>query len=489
LVGLIVASIFVVMLFTRLIRASRILRAQKSEAQYMANHDMLTGLPNRRVLSMRLDAGSANHAADDHRIILATLDLDRFKEINDTLGHHAGDELLAGVAMRLRSTLPPSDLLVRLGGDEFAVLCDDGSETSETDLGALIQAALRKPLSLGGHQIDVQISVGIASAKTPQGYAQLMQSSDIALYDAKSRGPGQIGYFVPSMAQRLDDRRAMKVEMRKAFTNGEFILHYQPIVEASTGKVAAVEALLRWSNEKFGQVSPEIFVPLAEECGMMAALGQFVIDRAVADSRSWPNFKTAINISPAQIRSVSIVSDIIRSIKRHKVDPRNIIVEVTETALLGNDRRTLKKLNMLKDRGFGLALDDFGTGYSSLAYIRDFPFDRLKIDKSFIRSSENSPRSLEIIQGIVNFGKILGREVVAEGIETETQMQTMQRAGVTHLQGFLFAKALDATTIEVLAAAGGVIPSRRTTRLELGDREPTKAPPIALPAPRQMPRS
>jgi EAL domain-containing protein (putative c-di-GMP-specific phosphodiesterase class I) len=239
-------------------------------------------------------------------------------------------------------------------------------------------------------------------------------------------------------------------------------MHYQPIVDAHTGAVESVEALVRWTCPKHGAVPPDVFVAIAEETGLMADLGKFVIEQAVEDSTRWPHIKTAINISPAQLRSSSIVQDLLKPTRAHNVLPSQIIIEITESMLLSNDVRTIRTLNILKDHGFSIALDDFGTGYSSLAYIRDFPFDKLKIDRSFVTGQGLSERSIDIIKAVVNFGRILGREVVAEGIETEQEMQAMQSAGVTHLQGYLFSKPLPAAHIEALIATSGRLTAART---------------------------
>ena len=243
------------------------------------------------------------------------------------------------------------------------------------------------------------------------------------------------------MGQKIEKRRMLEVDLRKAIAQGELSVLYQPIVDASNGQISSVEALCRWTSPRHGQVPPDVFIPIAEEAGLMADIGRFVIERAVTDSLRWPQLHTAINVSAAQLRSVSILDDLIEPTERLGVSPERITIEITELVLLSNDGHTTRMLQTLKECGFSLALDDFGTGYSSLAYIRDFPFDRLKIDRSFVHGLKNSERALAIIEAVANFGRILGKDVVAEGIETEQEMQAMQRVGCTHLQGYLFSKA------------------------------------------------
>ena len=264
------------------------------------------------------------------------------------------------------------------------------------------------------------------------------------------------------MGRKIETRRMIEIDLRKAIAQGELSVLYQPIVEASTGQISSVEALCRWTSARHGPIPPDVFIPIAEEAGLMAELGRYVIERAIKDSLKWPQLDTAINVSAAQLRSVVDPRGPDQAGGAIRREPERITIEITESVLLSNDGHTTRMLQTLKECGFALALDDFGTGYSSLAYIRDFPFDRLKIDRSFVHGLKNSERALAIIEAVANFGRILGKHVVAEGIETEQEMQAMQRAGCTHLQGWLFAKALPAEKIEKMVALGRLAAARKS---------------------------
>ncbi len=453
LTGLAVAAVAIGALARRLLGTSQALTAREAAAQYLANHDPLTGLPNRRKFEGEFAARADGDAGS--RLAVACLDLDRFKDINDTLGHNAGDQLIQRVAERLQQTLAPGDFVARLGGDEFAVLGNCATAFDADDLTARVARCFHEPLPVSGHLVETSASIGLAFGPAERSFEALMREADIALYEAKARGRACCVRFEGEMAHKIERRHALEVDLRRAIANRELSLLYQPIVAAATGHIASVEALLRWTSPRHGAVPPDVFVPIAEEAGLMADIGRFVIDRAVGDAKRWPNLETAINISPAQLRSATILRDLIEPTERHGVSPARITIEITESVLMTRDERTLRTLNILKERGFGLALDDFGTGYSSLAYIRDFPFDKLKIDRSFVAALDTSDRAQAIVEAVANFGRILGREIVAEGVETEVEMQAMQRAGCTHLQGFLFARPMPAAHIEAMAASLG----------------------------------
>lgn len=469
-VALLIASAMLGWLLLRLSSSARLLAEREADAQHFANHDALTGLPNRRNLEAQLFLESGRTQDTMSRLSVAVVDLDRFKDINDTLGHHAGDQLIVAVGRRLRAELPQSDFIARLGGDEFAVLriCHELSDADQ--LTNQINTIFAEPFDVAGHKIEANASIGIAIAGFERAVDDLLREADIALYEAKARGRGGMVRFAPAMAKKIEDRRMLEVDLKHALGKSELTLHYQPIVEAATGTISSVEALVRWQSPKHGNVSPDIFVPIAEEAGLMAELGRFVIEQAVKDCQRWPQLSTAINISAAQLRSASILHDLLEPTRAQGVSPKQITLEITESMLMARDQRTLRTLNILKDSGFSLALDDFGTGYSSLSYIRDFPFDFLKIDRSFVTGLGETDRSLEIIKSIVSFGKILGRAVIAEGIETEPEMQAMQAAGVTHLQGYLFSKPLSAAHIEALVATSGRLTAARTAREDDADQ-------------------
>lgn len=449
------AIVFLIILMLRLFASTKQLAAREAEARFLADHDALTGLPNRR----RLEALYASHfesvAPSFGRIAVACIDLDRFKDINDTLGHHAGDELIKAVAARLQSKLQLDDTFARLGGDEFAIMRSIRSGNGFEDIGKMVTDCFSESFAVIGHQIEANASIGVAFAVRGDSFVETIKRADIALYDAKAKGRGRLSLFTNDMAHEIERRHSLQVDLKRAIAARELTLNYQPIVEAASGAITSVEALLRWTSPTHGPVPPDLFVSIAEEIGLMADLGRFVIEQAIEDAQRWPELTTAINISPAQLRSSTIISDLLTPARRFGVAPNRLTIEITESVLMSNDDRTLRVLNEIKSHGFTLALDDFGTGYSSLAYIRDFPFDKLKIDRSFVQGLSANDRALAIVEGVVKFGKILGREIVAEGVETEAEMHAMQGAGATHLQGFLFSRALPADHIEAIAATFG----------------------------------
>ncbi len=449
------ALVFLIILMIRLLASTRQLAAREADARFLADHDALTGLPNRRRLETLFVAHFEEPKPAHHKIAVACVDLDRFKDINDTLGHNAGDELIKAVASRLQSKLRLDDTLARLGGDEFAIMRPIFGDKDVHELSDMIADCFSQSFAVMGHLIEANASTGLAFATRDNSFGDTIKRADIALYDAKANGRGRMSQFTAAMADEVEHRHAIQVDLKRALAARELTLAYQPIVEATSGAVTSVEALLRWNSPTHGLVPPDLFVSIAEEVGLMAELGRFVIEKAIEDAQRWPDLSTAINISPAQLRSATILSDLLEPAKKYGVPPSRLTIEITESVLMSSDDRTLRVLNELKRHGFTLALDDFGTGYSSLAYIRDFPFDKLKIDRSFVQGLNESERSLAIVEGVVKFGKILGREIVAEGIETEDEMGAMQRAGATHLQGYLFSRALPADHIEAIAATFG----------------------------------
>ena len=441
------------LLGVRLRRASRALSAETAARDFLAHHDLLTGLPNRGKLEAALFDQARCGFDAAHRLSVAVINLDRFKDFNATLGHQAGNDILRTVADRLRTTLPETDFIAHLGADEFAILRTCAALGDTENLAFQIMAAFAAPVEIGGHLFDVAASVGIATASVDRALEDLLREADIAMSEAKLRNRGGIVRFAPAMATQIECRRAMEQDLRHAIARGELMLHYQPIVDAETGLISSVEALLRWSSPTHGDVPPDVFVPLAEASGLMADIGRFVIDQAVQDSRRWPNISTAINISVIQLRSASVLQDLLEPTRVHGVSPATITLEITESILMTNDPRTLRTLDILKSHGFRLSLDDFGTGYASLAYVRDFPFDTLKIDRSYVAAIDCNERGAEMIRAIVGFGRILGREIIAEGVETQAELDVMQDVGVSHLQGYLFARPMAAAHVEALVTA------------------------------------
>jgi diguanylate cyclase (GGDEF)-like protein len=451
--GLLVAGATAALLLRRLIRATDTLATQEAEAQHLANHDSMTGLPNRRRLTGELAARIEAAQRIGQQVAVACIDIDRFKEVNDTLGHHAGDELICGVAERLSGILHDGDFLARLGGDELAILRTCPTENRALSLGSLVASAFELPFAAGGHQIDATASVGLALSPKAGPVPDLIRQADIALYEAKAKGRDCTVVYAPSMGDAVEQRRATEIDLRRALGADELFLVYQPVIDAKNGAMTGVEALVRWRHPERGLIAPDKFIGVAEDAGLMGELGRFVIERAVLDSLAWPGLSTAINVSPAQFRSATLLADLRASLDRHGVPAKGFVLEVTESVLMNADGRTKELMKSLRAEGFRLALDDFGTGFSSLGYLREFPFDKLKIDRSFVRGVTRSKAATAIVQSVVDLGLALDIDVVAEGVETEEELAAMQRAGCTHIQGHLFSRAVEAERIVTLAGS------------------------------------
>lgn len=462
LVGLAGAVLLLSIMSRRLHKAAQALAEREAAAQHIANHDALTGLPNRRMLQTEAEIRQRAAQATGTVLAFACLDLDRFKDINDTLGHPAGDELIRGIAARLRERLAPGDLLARLGGDEFAVLRTCHQSHDADDLLQRIIACGEEPFRVNDLLVENGLSVGMTLASSDYSYEVMMREADIALFEAKATGRGRAVCFEAGMAKKVEDRHGLEVDLRKAIERRALSLVYQPIVDAGTGNITGVEALVRWHCARRGFVPPDIFVPIAEDAGLMASMGRLILEQAISDSRRWPGITTAINVSAAQLRTASFINDIMEPMRRHGVSPRQITLEITESVLMKNDDYTMRILKTLKDEGIALALDDFGTGYSSLAYLRDFPFDKIKIDKSFVKGVDSSERTRDMFEMVVKLGHLLGKQLIAEGVETEAEMQVMQATGCTHLQGYLFSRPVPADHVETMILVGRLGATRGT---------------------------
>jgi diguanylate cyclase (GGDEF)-like protein len=460
--GVFGAGLLTWMMMQRLNTATGELADQEAQSRHQALHDSLSGLPNRhhfvRRLQEALDALVQFRA--NMRVIVAYIDIDRFKDVNDTMGHQAGDALIMAVAERLQIAIAPTDFLARFGGDEFAVLRRAGGARAEQELSAMLRAAFETPFDVCGQSIRMTASIGVSMAPehgaTPE---ELMRHADIALYEGKKSGRDCAMVFNVQMASDVERRRAIELELHDAIEAGTLEVHYQPLVSCAAGRVTGVEALLRWTHKDFGAVSPGVFVPIAEEAGLMPALGAFVIERAFLDAKAWPDIDVAINLSPVQFRHVDLPQFLAKMLARHAVDPSRIVFEVTEGVLMESSSRNREILDAVRAMGFKVALDDFGTGYSSLRYLSDFRFDKIKIDRAFVTGIEERKRALTIIQSVVTLGRGLNMEIVAEGVETEAEASVMRLVGVTELQGFYFSRALPAEAVAGFTAAFGAAQS------------------------------
>ena len=424
---------------------------QRSEGRiaHMARHDALTDLPNRVLLRERLEHELKRVKRGECLAVLC-LDLDQFKGINDALGHPIGDELLKLVADRLRGCTREPDTVARLGGDEFAIIMTQMQEaTDAASLSKRIRESIIKPYQIEGHQIVTDISIGISVAPfDAQDADPLLRNADMALYGAKADGRGTYRFFEPEMNTRMKARRELEMDLRKALVGKEFELHYQPLVDLKTNDVNAFEALLRWNHPKRGLISPADFIPVAEETGLIVPLGEWVLKSACYEAIDWPDhIKVAVNLSPAQLNNRNLLNVVIGALAESGMPARKLQLEITETVLLQNTFATLATLHELRKLGVQIALDDFGTGYSSLSYLRSFPFDKIKIDQSFIQDLANGAEPVAIVQAVANLAKCLNMASTAEGVETQQQMDMLQSMGCTEMQGYLFSRARPAKEI------------------------------------------
>jgi diguanylate cyclase (GGDEF)-like protein len=409
---------------------------------HMARHDALTDLPNRTMLRERLEYELKRTKRGEGLAVLC-LDLDHFKSVNDTLGHPIGDELLKVVADRLRGCIRESDTIARLGGDEFAIIMTGVKDPSDAvALAKRIRDSIVTPYDLDGHQVLADISIGISLAPTDAAEPDpLLKNADMALYGAKADGRGTYRFFEPEMDARMKARRELEMDLRKALVNAEFELYYQPLVNLQTNAITAFEALLRWNHPVRGLVSPAEFVPIAEETGLIVPLGEWVLHRACAEAAKWPrNIKVAINLSPVQLKNKGLVEVVVNALASSGMPADRVQLEITETVLMQNTFNTLATLQKLRALGVQIALDDFGTGYSSLSYLRSFPFDKIKIDRSFIQDLSSSAEPLAIVHAVAGLAKNLNMVSTAEGVETNQQRDALQSLGCVEMQGYLFSR-------------------------------------------------
>jgi diguanylate cyclase (GGDEF)-like protein len=429
-------------------------RAQERIA-FLAGHDELTGLPNRHAVREELTRLLTRNARGEDVAVLL-LDLDRFKAVNDTLGHAAGDLLLSQVAARLRSCVRGSDLVARLGGDEFALLQAGVAQPGgSTTLARRVIAVLSQPFDLDGQHVHIGTSIGIAVAPVDGNDSDaLLKNADLALYRAKADGRGVLRYFEQSMNVRAENRRALEADLRRAVERGEFYMRYQPQVDLATGRLSGVEALVRWNHPERGNIQPGDFIALAEETGLIVPLGRWVLEQACRDAVAWPGVRVAVNLSVTQFVQGSVLSDVEIALDAAGLDPGRLEIEITESVMMRDHARSLTLLKELRRRGVRVAMDDFGTGYSSLSYLRSFSFDRIKIDRSFVRDVETNPNARSIIRAITALGESLGMAVTVEGVETVGQLDVVRHEGCAEVQGFLFSTPRPADEIAAMIDPG-----------------------------------
>jgi diguanylate cyclase (GGDEF)-like protein len=456
---------FALLAFRHACSTAHRLAANKADALKAAHGDPLTGLPNRRHIFEELGRRLADRP-DGRHVCFAFLDLDSFKEVNESLGHRVGDQLLVYVAERLSAATAGSATLGRLGGDEFAMVMEADSVATAMQVANAAIASLARPFWLAGQSFHVGMSVGLAFApQDGESRDDLTRRADLALRAAKRRTRGRAIAFELQMESELNDRRFVNRELRRALAEGGLDVHYQPIVAADGQRIVGVEALLRWRHPERGEIPPTVFVPVAEQTGLMLKLGEFVLRRALVDARPWKDVYIAVNLSPIQVRDRNLV-DLVRSVLADTgTQPDRVVLEITEGVLIDNPEEAQARLESLRALGVKIALDDFGSGYSSLSYLRRFPIDKLKIDKEFVAPLGHSANGGVIIQAIMALGRALGLTVLCEGVETEEQRILLRLAGCDEMQGYLFARPGPAENIERLLSHATVRDAARIRRL------------------------
>ncbi|MDI1266198.1 MAG: EAL domain-containing protein [bacterium] len=423
----------------------------QEQISHMARHDALTNLPNRTLFREQLEKALRLAKRNDQLAVLC-LDLDHFKDINDSLGHPVGDALLKAVAGRLGECVTENDTVARLGGDEFAIVqfCHDCDPSAVSLLASHIVEKVAAPYDIAGHQLVIGVSIGISLApEDGRNPDELLKKADLALYRAKEDGRGTYRYFETGMDARAQARRLLELDLRAALHRKEFEVYYQPIRDIARDEVVAFEALVRWNHALRGMISPVSFIPLAEETGLIVQIGEWVLRQACMDAARWSrDVGVAVNLSPVQFKNPDLVSVVKEALKTSGLPPQRLELEITESVLLQNSEATLAVLHELRGFGVRISLDDFGTGYSSLSYLRSFPFDKIKIDRSFVSELATRDDSMAIVRAVTGLGKSLGIVTTAEGVETDAQFELLRQEGCTQAQGYLFSPPRPVAEVE-----------------------------------------
>jgi diguanylate cyclase (GGDEF)-like protein len=460
---------FAALVMWQLGRLGFALARSEQHVQKLEYQDGLTGLPNHNRFFELFDQAIAARRGEEI-LAFAVLDLDGFDEVNDALGYAGGDEVLAEIGKRLALSLPRGAVIGRLGSDEFALLISGTDPQGAIAAADAVRQSIVRPFWI--NQV-VQLGVSIGLAVAPRDGAirdELTRRADLALRTAKRRGRGTVVAFAADMEAEFQERRFIKREVSRALAAEGFDVHYQPIVKADGGAIAGVEALLRWNHPTRGLVPPSVFVPVAEEAGVMDRLGEFALRRAIADAARWPDLYVSVNLSPVQVRDRGFIDLVSLVLKETGFEPARLVLEMTETVLIENPDETAARLQELRALGVRLALDDFGSGYSSLSYLQKLPFDKLKVDRSFVTALDQSANGGVIIQAIVTLGRALGMAVVIEGVETEEQRVLLRLAGCNEMQGYLFARPAAREAIDRLVEAATTTPEAARVPLRAGAR-------------------
>ncbi len=423
----------------------------QAELTHLAYHDPLTGLPNRTLFYQRIGRAFDTRAETSGFAVLC-LDLDGFKPINDMLGHATGDALLRQFAARLTKALGPRDTAARMGGDEFAILHIGGDEESALDLAHRIAEFSQQPFDFDGEVVSVAVGIGIAHAPADGADPDaLLHSADLALYSAKRAGRGGIRAYAPDLDHAAGDRRRLEAELRRAIENGEFELYYQPILDLKVGSFSGFEALIRWQHPERGLVSPAEFIPVAEDSGLIVMIGEWALREAFAEAARWPvDLRVAVNVSTIQLRRGNLVATVMNALAASGLAPARAEIEITESVFLEHSEQSLDALRQLRALGVRIALDDFGTGFSALSYLLAFPFDKLKIDGSFVRALEGSDGAATIVSAVADIGTRLGMSTTAEGIETPDQLRAVHASGYAEAQGYLISRPMNREAVRAM---------------------------------------
>jgi diguanylate cyclase (GGDEF)-like protein len=435
------------------------LRDARAETLFLSEHDSLTGIPNRHRLNDIAKGALALNRRTNRQVAALIIDMDRFKDINDSFGHATGDEVLKAVAKRLRSCIREEDSVARFGGDEFVVLqVGLYQPNGAKSLSDRLIRVLSEPYEIGGSRLDCGASIGVAlSPPDAEDFDALIACADAALYKAKTDGRNSVRFFEPGMDAKIRERRQIETDIRRALETDAFQLAYQPIHSFRDGGLLGFEALLRWPDG-WSAKSPADFIPVAEDSGLINPLGQWALETACKTAASWTNpLKVAVNLSPVQFRDGDIVSIVKKALRTSGLDPERLELEVTESLWIQDSDSVLNQLRHLRRLGVSIVLDDFGTGYSSLAYLWKFPFDTVKIDQSFVREMETEPKAAAIVQTITALGKIFDLTITAEGVETAAQARILREAGCDQAQGFLYGRPLPAASADALANSEGTL--------------------------------
>lgn len=417
-------------------------RQAEEQIMHMARHDALTDLPNRALFREKMEYALAHGG----KFAIHFIDLDRFKSVNDSLGHPVGDALLCAATKRLQMAVRGTDTVARLGGDEFAIIQEDAKPTDAAELAGRLIQLMSEPFDMLGNHIVIGVSIGIAMAPTDgTNPDQLLRNSDMALYRAKGGGRGTYHFFEPEMDAQVQARHALEVDLRKALSEREFEVHYQPIFDLAESKYVGCEALVRWNHPRHGMVTPDEFIPIAEDIGLIAPLGEWVLKQACQEATNWPHdISIAVNLSAVQFRNPTLVYSIASALASSGLNPTRLVLEITETVLLQDDQNILDVLREIKGLGVRISMDDFGTGYSSLRYLHSFPFDKIKIDRSFTKELGLKDDCTAIVRAVTRLGSSLGMKTIAEGVETQRQLDILRAEGCDQVQGFLFSPPVPA---------------------------------------------